>query len=363
MATTLTTSYKDIASANVTPSGYSVTFKVTVQAKYVNQSGSNAQIRIRAVVKNTSSLTWTGTNKGVTLTIGSSTSSEQTWSGNLAAGGTWTSNEKTSGNISGGTTTTVKAKLRVINTTGTASGSTYMPVFETAPATPTCSAAANSASLVNVSWSISDLGTPTGSVSLYNGTTNNPTNLLQTKTTTGSWTFGNDQRTANTEYFYKAVATNSAGSATSSIVSAITYPAGITSITTSNITTTSANIDVTCASSGSSDTTYLQVSTNGTTWTTYSNIPDVHGRTISTIANNLTPDTQYTRYYRVHNSVGNSAVTSVTFRTLKPVHLYGSVNSQTKEVKKLYGSVNGQTKEVKKLYGSLNGQTKLIYQA
>lgn len=59
----------------------------------------------------------------------------------------------------------------------------------------------------------------------------------------------------------------------------------------------------------------------------------------------------------------NSTVTSFTVSNMtNPVHLYGSVSGQTKEVQHLYGSVNGQTKKITKLYGSVGGVSKLIFQ-
>lgn len=59
----------------------------------------------------------------------------------------------------------------------------------------------------------------------------------------------------------------------------------------------------------------------------------------------------------------NSEVGSITIANSDaPVHLYGSVNGQAKEIKHLYGSVNGQTKKIKKLYASVGGVSKLIFE-
>ena len=79
----------------------------------------------------------------------------------------------------------------------------------------------------------------------------------------------------------------------------------------------------------------------------------------------LSPDTEYTVQAKIQGYDGdtaktNSSIVSLTFRTLPEYKLYGSVSSQTKQIKKLYGSVNGQTKLIKKLYGSVNGVTKRI---
>lgn len=199
------------------------------------------------------------------------------------------------------------------------SGKLTVPSQATPPATPTCSAAASSASLVNINWGVSNLGTPAGSVSLYNGTTNNPTNLLQTKTTTGSWTFGNDQRTANTTYYYKSTATNSAGTRSSSVVNATTLPAGISSITGGSLTASSIALSLVFASSGSALTTTAQISSNNSSWSN-TNMTNVQGTTKSYSITGLTANTSYTRYFRVHTSAGNSGVKSFTWTT-KPANI------------------------------------------
>jgi limonene-1,2-epoxide hydrolase len=189
------------------------------------------------------------------------------------------------------------------------SGTVIIPSQATAPATPSCSPSSNSASLINVAWSISDLGNPTGSVSLYNGTTNNPTSLLQTKTSTGSWTFGNDQRTANTTYYYVVKASNSAGSTTSGVKSATTYPAGISSITAGSVTTSSSVLTLVFNSSGSALTTTAQISPDNSNWSNTS-LTDVQGTTKTYTLSGLTANSLYTRYFRVHTTAGNSGVKS-----------------------------------------------------
>lgn len=55
------------------------------------------------------------------------------------------------------------------------------------------------------------------------------------------------------------------------------------------------------------------------------------------------------------------STTTITNGAL-PVHLYGSVNGEAKEIVKLYGSVNDQRKTIVKLYASVNGVTKKIYE-
>lgn len=233
------------------------------------------------------------------------------------------------------------------------------PSGQSAPATPTCTASSNSATLVNVTWGTSNLGNPAGTVSLYEGTTNNPTELLYSKTTTGTSVFGRDQRTANTTYYYKATASNSVGTVSSAVTSATTYPAGINSVSVST-TDTTATFSIDCANSGNALTTTLQKSHNaGATWVDIAT--DVQGTTVTHTETNLTPETLYTAYFRVTTTAGSSASVSKSYSTQPKSKFYGSVNGQTKRITKLYGSVNGQTKKITKLYGSVNGVTKLIY--
>lgn len=233
------------------------------------------------------------------------------------------------------------------------------PSGQSAPATPTCTASSNSATLVNVTWGTSNLGNPTGTVSLYEGTTNNPTELMYSKTTTGTSVFGRDQRTPNTTYYYKATASNSVGTVSSAVTNATTYPAGINSVSVST-TDTTATFLIDCANSGNALTTTLQKSHNaGANWVDIAT--DVQGTTVTHTETNLTPETLYTAYFRVTTTAGSSASVSKSYGTQPKSKFYGSVNGQTKRITKLYGSVNGQTKKITKLYGSVNGVAKLIY--
>lgn len=227
--------------------------------------------------------------------------------------------------------------------TGSVSGSFTLPAISaTPPDTPSCSASSNSASLVNVSWGTSDLGIPTGTVSLYTGTTNDPTEFLYSKSTTGISVFGHDQRTANTTYYYKAIASNTAGTVSSAVTSATTYPAGISATSVSDIEVDSATLRVQFDASGNALTTGVQARINQSgTWDDLG-LTDVQGTTQNITLASLTPDTQYTVELRVYTSAGVSTVASVSFRTLPPVKLYGSVNGQTKLINKLYGSTAGQ---------------------
>lgn len=241
------------------------------------------------------------------------------------------------------------------------SGTISIPAQSYAPTTPTCTASSNSATLVNVTWGTSNLGNPTGTVSLYEGTTNNPTELLYSKTTTGTSMFGRDQRTANTTYYYKATASNSVGTVSSAVASATTYPAGLTSLTATNVKPTEATLTAVFASSGNALTTGVEARINQSGSWNDLGLSDVQGTTQSVTLSPFLPETTYTVELRVYTAVGTSSVSSVTFTTPPESKFYGSVNGQAKRITKLYGSVNGQTKKITKLYGSVNGQAKLIY--
>ena len=59
-----------------------------------------------------------------------------------------------------------------------------------------------------------------------------------------------------------------------------------------------------------------------------------------------------------------SKVSTMTIsNTDTPVHAYGSVEGEAKEIEKLYSSVLGETKELLSLYASENGVAKKIYEA
>lgn len=281
-------------------------------------SGTSATLTIQ--FRRTSSYTGTWSDSGAKLTFnGTTKSASYSYSGTV--GTSWVNLKS---NITGYSVSTSGGTYNwsFTNPNGgvlACSGTLTVPSQATPPGTPSCSPSSNSASLVNVAWSISDLGNPTGSVSLYNGTTNNPTNLLQTKTSTGSWTFGNDQRTANTTYYYVAKASNSAGSTTSGVKSATTLPAGISSITGNSLTATGIALSIVFNSSGSALTTTAQISTDNSNWSNTS-MTNVQGTTRSYGIAGLTANTQYTRYFRVHTSAGNSGVKSFTWTT-KPANI------------------------------------------
>lgn len=101
----------------------------------------------------------------------------------------------------------------------------------------------------------------------------------------------------------------------------------------------------------------------GSTWTEGASVTGGAASSGSFVISGLTPGTSYNIMTRTYNGVTTEGNTLSATTISSDPKFYGSVNSQTKEIKKLYGSVSDQTKLIRKLYGSVNGQTKLIYQA
>lgn len=281
-------------------------------------SGTSATLAVQ--FRRTSSYSGSWSDSGAKLTFnGTTKSAAYSYSGTV--GTSWVTLK---GNITGYTVSTSGGTYNwsFTNPNGgvlACSGTLTVPSQATAPTAPTISVAAASASQINATWGTTNLGTPAGTVYLYNGTSSSPSNQISSKTTTGSSTYNNTGLTANTKYYYKATATNSAGSASSSVVNATTLPAGITSITGGSLTASSIVLTLVFASSGSALTTTAQISTNNSSWSDTS-MTNVQGTTKTYNITGLAANTSYTRYFRVHTSAGNSGVKSFTWAT-KPANI------------------------------------------
>lgn len=111
------------------------------------------------------------------------------------------------------------------------SGTITIPSQITSPSKPTVYATADSKTSIAINYGTADFHDSTGTVSLYSDTTASFTpdasNLIDTKTTTGSTIFNHTGLTNGATYYYKAIATNSLYSSTSDEVSAVSdydYP-------------------------------------------------------------------------------------------------------------------------------------------
>lgn len=153
----------------------------------------------------------------------------------------------------------------------------------------------------------------------------------------------------NTQYWYGAYATNTSLSISKVQGTFVTLPAYITSITANDVGQGEVYFTVNHASEGSADTVVTEFSYDQETWQT---VLDEF---------NLSLSEQTTLYVRRSNNSGSTPIFSISVTPSTRVRLYGSVNSQAKEIKKLYGSVNGQSVRIRKLYASVNGRSKLIF--
>lgn len=219
MSVTLTSSWQDIDSAEVSYYyDYSYTWKITLQARYSNQSGNSATVRVRAIIKNTSAYGWYGTNKGYNI----NNNGYVQYSNTVNGGESFTTNEYTAGTLSGGSSKSLNGSWSVMGSySANASETVVMPRFIIDPSNPVVSAVTNDAHKNTITWSLSSYGYPSsGNVKLWYSTNPSFTSetLLQTKTTTGQWTYTHTGLTANTTYYYRAKADN--GSATSQYTTA-----------------------------------------------------------------------------------------------------------------------------------------------
>lgn len=218
MAVTLTNSWQNIASAQVSyVYEYSYTWTITLQARYSNQSGNSATVKVRAVITNNGAYPWYGTNKGYNINNNGYVQNTDTING----GASFTTTEYSAGSMSGGNSMSLWGTWTVMGSySATASEVVVMPNFIIAPSTPTVSVVNNNAHKNTVTYSISSFGYPaSGNIKLY--VADNPSftsqTLLQTKTTTGLFTYTHSNLTAGTTYYYRVIATN--GSASSDYVS------------------------------------------------------------------------------------------------------------------------------------------------
>ena len=262
--------------------------------------------------------------------------------------------------------TTYSVETRVHTTAGDSVGATLSVTTDTiAPDTPTVSVATNNTyNSLNVSWGTASFGAPnTGEVSIYSGTSASPTQLQYTKTTTGTSLWTNTGLAANTKYYYRARAKNSANvwSSYSSDSSAVTRAKPAT-VSLGSTTTTSATISYSFDADGGEYDKDLEYSLDGTNWTLATTITGGSASSGAFTISGLTQNTAYTVRTRVTTTVGSSNGSSVSVTTQPIAKLYGSVNGQAKRIQKMYGSVNGQAKKIVKIYGSVNGSAKLIYE-
>ena len=325
---------------------------------------------------------YSGTSATVTVQFRRTSSYSTTWSDD---GATLTFNGRTksasyyySGNVGTSWIDLVTVSGYTISTTGSSysfdfskqygilecSGSIWVPGQNVAPTKPTVSKSDLTKNSVKVTWGTTNLGVPTGTVSLYYEIygTSSPT-TVDTVSTTGNHTNTISSLNSNRWYTTYSQATNSVGTSTSDELNFVTLPPDIQSVSLTGTTATTATfwIDTdyyTYVSDVYKEDMYTAIKAPGSS--TYTNIKKNYG-TFSYTITGLSPNTTYTYSFANKNNAGYSSDFNKTFTTRPDVLLYGSVNGQTKKIQKLYGSVNGQTKQITKIYGSVNGVTKRIF--
>lgn len=307
------------SSTTVTLSGYSATWYPQIQARWTSLSGTTYSMQYRCnIVKTSGSLSSATSSNNAYKIAGSGASTSSGGSGETFSFSTGTTTIKTiSGtyNAASSTSVSVSGGVKIANTGSTSlSGTGILPAVNIAPTVPTISAACSASDASSVTFGTTNLGVPTGTVYLYGDTASDPITQLTSKTTTGNTTFSHTDLFANTTYYYKATATNSSGSRSSSVVNITTYPGEVSSVFVSEISQNSAKVEVSCADSGSALTTTLQMSNDGETWVDTS-FTDVQGTTKIINISNLLDNTEYTYHFRVSSSVGAGNEKSITFTT------------------------------------------------
>lgn len=245
------------------------------------------------------------------------------------------------------------------------SGTIVIPSQQVAPNTPTVSVASNNTSnSLDITWGTSSFGNPnTGTAYIYSGTSASPTQMQYSKTTTGNSLWTNTGLAANTKYYYRARAKNTADlwSSYSADATGVVRAAPAT-VSLSSYDSASATISYSASADGGYYDRYIQYSLDGTNWSNAVTITGGSADSGTFTVSGLNPDTAYTIRTRMTTTAGSLNGSSISVTTKPAVAIYGSVNGQTKKIAKLYGSVNGETKLIKKLYASVNGVTKKVYE-
>ena len=344
-------------SAAVSPGGYNL---IRLRVEY---TGTSATCYIE--FSRTSSWTDTWGDDAASITFNGQTVSAPYWYTGTVDG-TWRTIDSASGftvSTSGGTYSW-SFNNPLTGSVLQCSGTIDIPAQQVAPNTPTVSVATNSYKALNITWGTSSFGSPnTGTVYLYYGTSASPTTQATNKTTTGNSLLTMDILNANTKYYYRSRAKNTADlwSSYSSDVTGVTKAKAAT-VTLNAYTTNSITIYYSAEADGGEYNRTLEYSLDGSTWLTATTFSDGSAHTGTFTITGLSHSTAYTVQTRMTTTAGSTAGDSISVTTQPIAKLYGSVNNQAKQIQKMYGPVNGARKKIVKIYGSVNGSAKLIYE-
>lgn len=250
------------------------------------------------------------------------------------------------------------------------------PAGAVAPNTPTVSAVNTTSTSNTITFGTSSYGTPSsGTVTLFGGTTINPTAVLSTSTSTGDNTFVHSGLTPNTTYYYRAKATNGTlDSGYSNEVNVTTSRSvdlyGSVNNSTKRViklygpleklTSISFNYGPTSGGLLSSidSTTFLNMFLSvhpEYQWKEYGELQRVSFSRDTSIYRPIT--------YLISVSTTNGDLPSVSCVEANLATWGITATNYGKSYANISPSYVSCAREIKKLYGSVNGETKLVYQA
>ena len=220
---TLTTTPQEVG-RNTTP-----TVGARMLAWYTNAttSGATVHLKLQAISQGT---TYAGTNKDYELQLDTTSTGTVSWSYAPLPQDTWVDVVEITQYVAFGRTVTIVGKVwtYVYGDAWITGNTVTLATPYVAPTTPTISASNISATSNTITYGTTSFGNPaTGTVTLYGGTTANPTTVLDTYNATGDHTFTHTGLTPETTYYYRAKANNGQlDSSYSTEVSATTQSAG-----------------------------------------------------------------------------------------------------------------------------------------